>query len=210
MQIILASSSQGRRQLLSLFKIPFKIIPANVDEDKIIAKRPLETIKLRARLKGEYIAKNLKTYNLKPKTFLIISADSGAILDNELIGKPKNEKEAKEILSILSGKTHEFVTAIYTIKIKSLRGGKSFEHTHKEKIWSTYDRSFVTMRKLSIEDIKLHLKLSDYTKYAGGYALFASPIDLITKVEGSLTNVVGLPLEKLIPILRENKILKLS
>lgn len=71
-----------------------------------------------------------------------------------------------------------------------------------------HDVSRVTFRKLTDSDIKRYLKYTDYTRFTGGYALVASPQDFVTKVEGSISNVIGLPMEKIIPILQKNKLLK--
>jgi septum formation protein len=244
MQLILASASEGRKKLLSLLKIPFKIIPSILDEEKIVGKTPLETLKLRARRKGEEVAysvirdqlseiskKKLTTDNRQLTTYFILSADSGAILDNHLIGKPKDYQDAVRILKTLSGRTHEFVTAVYSIKISIKAGGPSEgsqSELHKEALikyipyktrrleardWDTQGTgpeiasSLVTFRKLTNEEIKLYLSLSDYTKYAGGYTVSATPQTFITKIEGSISNVIGLPLEKIIPVLRENQLI---
>ncbi|MBI2611857.1 Maf-like protein [Candidatus Gottesmanbacteria bacterium] len=200
MQLVLASKSQGRRKLLLLFHIPFKVMESELDEDKIHATTPFKTIRLRARLKAEEVAKKILTrrYTLDARRFLIISADSDAVLDGRIIGKAATPSEATHILRNFSGRTHDFYTCIFCLKLEN---GKI------TKTWETSDHSRVTMRKLTKEDIDLHLKLSDYKRYAGAYALFASPVDLISKVEGSLTNVIGLPLDKLIPILKENHLL---
>jgi len=209
MHLALASASVGRKDLLLHLKIPFTTVPSTLDEDKIWGKNPLSTLQLRAKLKGEEVVKKIATrrYTLDAKCSLILSADSGAIIDNQLIGKPKNYKDAVRILKTLSGKTHEFVTAIYVIIFRHLAGKKIASTSDTEvKIWQTYDTSFVTFRKLSDEDIKLYLSLTKYTKFAGGYAL-ASAQNFITKVQGSISNVIGLPMEKVIPIFRENKLL---
>ncbi|MBI2616644.1 septum formation protein Maf [Candidatus Gottesmanbacteria bacterium] len=189
MKLILASASEGRKKLLSLFKIPFKAIPSIINEEEIMGKTPLETLQLRAKKKGEDIAKRIDS-----TSYLILSADSGAIVGNELIGKPKNHDDAKRILQKLSGTTHEFITAIYAVT--------------RDKAWETYEKTFVTFRKLSDNDIRHYLSITDYTQYAGGYALFASPQDFVIKTEGSLSNVIGLPLEKIVPILKENKLVQ--
>lgn len=223
MQLILASQSEGRKKLLSLLKIPFKIIPSTLDEEKIVGKTPLETLELRARRKGEEVVKKIqrvkdsksqnnkptthnpinqitRTYHLKPKTCFILSADSGAILHDQLIGKPKDYQDAVKILKTLSGKTHEFVTTVYLIRlIGQIRPIK--------KIWQTYSRTLVTFRQLTDQDIKLYLSLTEYTKYAAGYTLSATPQNFITRVEGSLSNVIGLPLEKVIPLLKSYDLL---
>lgn len=218
MQLILASSSLGRKKILSFLKIPFTVIPSTVDEEKIFGKTPLETLELRAKLKGEEVIERITNQELRiknekirsqPIICLILSADSGIILGKELIGKPKYRKEAVKILKKLSGKTHEFVTAIYAIKISKIKNQRSKTNIKNQKdikIWQDHDRSLVTFRKLSEEDIKLYLSLTDYTKFAGGYALVSAQ-NFITKVEGSLSNVIGFPLEKIIPILKENKLL---
>ena len=154
MQLILASKSIGRKKLLKLFNIPFQIMESGIDEDQIHAKTPFETIRLRARLKAESIANKIITrrYTLDAKRYLIISADSDAVIDNHIVGKAQNEKEATKILMSFSGKTHDFYTAVYALKMQN---GKI------TKTWETWDHSRVTMRKLTQKDIDLHLKLSD-------------------------------------------------
>ncbi len=297
MKIILASQSVGRKDLLSYLNIPFDVVPSGLDEDKITGKTPLETLQLRARLKGEEVLNRMMNYELRirknpqPTTHpastghrlsgvpsqggrsspwldnnpqLIISADSGAILDKQLIGKPKDYKNAIRILQALSGRKHEFITAIYIIQIlkfhsedsqipflrsglnltisdqkktfhfasdkRSLKSSGASDKTGIENpsenkdhrfdavsekfsiedllfdIWQTFDRSYVTFRKLSDEDIELYLKNTDYTRFAGGYAISSSQ-NFISKIEGSVSNVIGLPLEKVIPILKTVKAL---
>lgn len=238
MYLILASQSVGRRNLLTLLKIPFQVIPSSLDEDKIIGKTPHETIRLRARMKGEEVLnqvvscqlsvvseKKHTTYHLQPTT-IIISADSGAILDNRLIGKPKDYKDAARIMKQLSGTTHELFTAVFLFKLPQLALSPSDGSPKLPR--SLIERSLVTFRKLSDEDIRIYLKTTNYLRYAGGYALFtdqkcAQPTlhdllsdisyadlsrklcpssfhkDLIAQIDGSVSNVIGLPLEKIIP-----------
>jgi len=97
MQLILASASTGREYLLKGLKIPFRIIPSEIDEDKITDGNPIEIIKMRAKLKGEYVAgllasspELLKSLKGKTEGTFILSADTEVILNNQLIGKPKN------------------------------------------------------------------------------------------------------------------------
>ena len=191
-KLILASSSLGRKKLLDYLKIPFVIMPSNLDEDKIIGKSPIDTIKLRAKLKCESVARAALAKGFTT-TSLILSADSGAILDNKLIGKPKSKNEAIKMLKVLSGRTHEFVTAINIIKNKS---------NISKSILETTAESFVTFRKISNEEIEYYLSITDFPRFAGSYALISAQ-NFITKVEGSLSNVIGLPLEIVIPILKK-------
>ena len=235
-KLILASASLGRKYLLDKLKLDYETIHTNLDEEKIISDNPINTIKLRAKLKGEEALKQItknkqqitnnkeqitnnkeqitlnikpvtynqppKTYNLKPITYLILSADTEVILDGKLFGKPSSEKEAVKMLKTLSGKTHEVVTGIYIIisNIPASPAGRQYPISNIET-WSDYDISRVTFRKLTDSDIKRYLKYTDYTRYTGGYALVASPQDFVTKVEGSISNVIGLPMEKVIRIL---------
>lgn len=222
MNLILASASEGRKNLLSLFHVPFAIIHTGLDEDKILGKTPWDSISLRAKLKGEEVVKRImndeegiknyqyhaqtnlqfETHNPSPTTSLIISADTDVIIGEivkELVGKAKDRKDAVRILKTLSHNTHEVVTGLYIILLERKDSGE----WQKKKVWQEVDRSKVTFRQLTNDDIDIYLKLTPYTKYAGCYALFASPQDFIIKTEGSLSNIIGLPLEKIVPILTE-------
>ena len=194
MKLILASASKGRKHLLDLLKIPYEVMPTDIDEEKIIGKTPLETIQLRAEKKAEEASRQIDKI-LQLQSFvngcLILAADTEVVIDKQLIGKPKDYEDGIRILKLLSGKTHEVITAVYTITGNTRR--------------QDYDISRVTFKKLTTEEIKRYLKLTDYTRYTGGYALLASPQDFVVNTSGSLSNIIGLPLEKVIPILRENK-----
>lgn len=218
MEIILASSSKARKKLLKLLDISFKTVPSDVDEESIVGKTPLETIKLRAKEKAEKVCNRIEnqelriknkflqptTHHLPPTTYLILSADSMAVLSGKLIGKPKDKKEAKKILQLLSDHTHHFITAIYCILITQNR---NYRYNIVKK-WQQHEESLVTFRKLSDNDINLYLSLTKPSIYAAGYAISDTPQNFIIKIEGSISNVMGLPLEKIIPILLENKVMQ--
>lgn len=200
--LILASASIGREYLLKGLKIPYRIIPSKIDEEKIVGKNLVETVKLRAKLKGENVAESItRRYKLDARSYFILSADTEVIIDKQLLGKPKDYKDAVRMLKMLSGKTHEVISAVYLLKLPKLL------KSPKKLIYSGFSRSRVTFRRLTKEDIKLYLSTTQYSRYTGSYALVASPQNFITKIEGSISNVIGLPLEKVIPILRENKLL---
>ena len=220
-RLILASQSVGRKKLLEYLKVPFEVVPSTLDEDKIIASTPIETIRLRARAKGEDVAYRIQnsvvsnqkksksryvlTTDNRQLITIILSADSGAILDGKLIGKPKDEKDAYRIFRLLSGRTHEFVTATFIISLSQQLSTGLNPKSYKILL-DDVDRSYVTFRKITDEDIKLYLKLTDYTKFAGGYAV-SSAQNFITKIEGSISSVIGLPLEKVVPVFRKYQVL---
>lgn len=207
MQLILASASIGREYLLKGLKIPYRIIPSHIDEDKIMGKNLIETVKLRAKVKGEEVAEKIIKSTNQPiiqlsnnnEELLILSADTEVIINNQLLGKPKDYQDAVKMLRMLSGKMHEVVSGYYIIETGNLKL-ETRKKIVQPKIWQGFDRSFVTFRKLKDEDIKQYLSVTEYTRYTGSYALIASPQNFITKIEGSISNVIGLPLEKVIPI----------
>jgi len=187
LKLILASTSSGRKNILSTLKIPFEVIDSLVDEDKIWDKDPQILVEKRAEAKGLAVEKMLNG------NYLIISADSMVVIGKKAIGKIPVIKEQKEVLlKELSGKTHKFFTAVF------------IKNTQTQKVWQEVGISYITIRKLSAEEIDRYAQTDDLSKYAGAYSITNSPQDFVTKIEGSITNVIGLPLEIILPILREN------
>lgn len=190
--LVLASQSLGRKKLLEYLKVPFKIIPSTLKEEKILAKTPEETIRLRAKLKGEEVASRLQSPSI------ILSADSGAVFGGKLIGKPLSREDAVRILNTLAGHRHKYITSTYIIKLSTNKS--------KSIIYQGENTSFVTFRKMAKNDINFFLDRTDYTRFAAGYILVSAQ-DFITRVEGSLSNVIGLPLEDIIPVLKKEHLL---
>jgi septum formation protein len=196
MTLILASQSSARNQLLLNAGFTPVVIPSSVDEDLIKNDDHYEEIRQRAKLKGDDVLKNLQptTYNLQPT--IILSADSGALLGDSHFEKPRDYDDAVRILKNLSGKRHILFTAFQLIFVKD---GKEVKRINDE------DKSFVTFNTLSDEQIKNYLdKFPKYKKYAGGYAVGLDSKDpFIKSIEGSITNVIGLPMEKVIPLIKD-------
>lgn len=190
MKLILASSSTGRRKLLTALKVPFEIVPSEVNEDKINHTTPKQTIRLRAKAKAENIYQKYKGQNV-----LILAADSMVILKGLTMGKPKDIEEAKLMLKKLSGTTHQFTTAFYIVNAKT------------GKIYQGDETSTISFNKMTNEEIEFYSQLDDLTRYAGAYSLFDSPQWFVKEVKGSISNIVGLPLEKVIPTLKKEGII---
>jgi septum formation protein len=190
MKLILASSSIGRKKLLTALKVLFEIVPSNIDEDKINHTSPKQTIHLRAQAKAKQVAEKFRGQNA-----LILAADSMVILRGQTMGKPKNKKEAISMLKKLSGATHQFTTAFYIVNTKT---GKTY---------CGDETSTITFKKMTNEEIRFYASLDNLTCYAGGYSIYDSPQWFIKEVKGSISNVVGLPLEKVIPILKLERLL---
>lgn len=232
--IILASASIGRRQLLEKLGVSFHVVPSTINEDLIIDQNPYKMLQKRARAKAEDVAKKLVVnskqlavneisqtnstadYPLLTANYLVIAADSMAILEGKTYGKAKDRSDAQRIVTELMGKTHVFATATCITYLEKAtpphfplfkRGGKGalpqINPYHLEALTQTR----VTLRELTNNELTQYLSRYDFTRFAAGYTLNETPWDLVTSIDGSYTNVVGLPFEVILPILRNLKLL---
>lgn len=188
--IILASNSQRRKELLKFIFNEFKVIPANIDERTLERKFLSKTTKddkskyseLCDILSLEKCKKVAKDY----KSSLIVSADTIVYDDKYLFGKPNNYEEAKHMLEYLSGKEHIVQTSI-TIYFKDT--------------FSTFsEKSYVTFYDLDIvqkNTIESYIKNENPYDKAGGYGIQDGASLLIKRINGDYFNIVGLPISKL-------------
>lgn len=197
--VILASQSIGRKSLLEKLGIRFRTVVTRVDEEKIVDSNPIKTIQKRAQAKADEVINNPRVYMVpEDRDVVIITADSMAVVGKKLYGKALDRDDAKRILKELMGKTHVFVTAL---TVTHMELGKV------KKTWAKSMETKVTLGKLTTAELESYVTRYDFTRFAAGYALNETPYTLVTKVDGSLTNVVGLPFEALLPILRAIKII---
>ena len=205
--IILASTSIGRKHLLEKLGLPFEIVPSTIDETAIIHPDPKTRLLKRARAKAKDVVKKLSkktpaNYQQPATSFLIIAADSEAILQGKTYGKAKHKAHAKAMLKELMGNTHDFITAT-SIILSNLRNPNNLV----EKQWDDLTQAQVTMKHLSESELDEYLSRYDFSRFAAAYTLNETPWDLITKIEGSYTGVIGLPFEVTLPIFRTLKLL---
>lgn len=176
--IILASQSPRRQELLKKLELNFKIKTNSVDENYPSHLKNEEIPLFLAKLKAESFDKELKTKDL------VITADTIVCIENEVLGKPKNKAMAKKMLSQLSGNKHTVYTGVCL---------KTLEKT--DCFWASTD---VYFRPLTPHEIDYYL--SNYKPYdkAGAYGIqeWIGYIG-IEKIEGSYFNVMGLPIQKL-------------
>lgn len=193
--IVLASQSVGRRTLLEKFGLKFRVAVARIDEDQITDKDPVKQLKKRAAAKADEVVNHPRVYSVveQAKT-LVIAADSEAILAKQGYGKARDKEDAKTILKALMGKTHTFVTAVNIVLMEG--------HAEKKR-WEKQVETKVTLNKLSPSELESYVNRYDFTRFAAGYALNDTPWDLVAKIDGSVTNVVGLPFEILLPIFKQ-------
>ena len=175
--IILASQSPRRQQLMHSITDDFVVEISHIDESSSLSLSPLEAVKDIAKRKGLDIAK-------RHPHDLVISADTIVVIDNQIIGKPVDEVDAKRILNLLSDRTHHVYTAFYLIK----------ENNEYEEVVI----SEVTFEKLSEQTIDEYIKSGSPMDKAGAYgAQDNNDFKLIKKITGSWSNVIGFPVDEI-------------
>ena len=175
MKYVLASSSPRRKELMKEISEVFSIDVSNVDETVDESLSPVDAVKTIALRKGEAV-------KVRHPNEVVISADTIVVIDNMIIGKPVDEKDAIRILKLLSGRTHIVYTA-YCI-------------FHKDKFIEEVVESSVTFNKLSDELIKEYVASKSPLDKAGAYGVQDNDnFNIIKEIKGSLTNVIGFPVE---------------
>ena len=183
--LILASKSKVRKEILNKNNISCVVEPSNVDED--LVKKSL----LNEGANPEIISKNLaelKANKISQKKHgeIVLGADSVIDLDNEIISKPSDRNEALNILKKLNGKKHHLISSVCISKNGSM-------------IWNYTDKAALTMKKLSDEELKKYLnKISDEALYAYNvYQIEGEGRSLFSKIEGDEDTIMGLPIKKI-------------
>ncbi|MCH7951505.1 septum formation inhibitor Maf [Patescibacteria group bacterium] len=184
MKLILASSSERRRELLSWLGVPFEVVVSELDESQIQADDPGSLVSRLAVEKAKAVAKDLNDG-------LVIGADTIVYIGGEIIGKPKDEKDAVRILRKLSGNTHWVYTGVAVVDASSGKNSVDVEKTA------------VTFREIPEGEIQAYVDSGEPLDKAGGYAIQMGAAGFVEKVEGSYTNVVGLPLLTLAELLEK-------
>ena len=194
-QLILASGSPRRKELLSHLEIPFEIVVSDIDEVSVFTE-PVAFGEDIARQKGQATIDLLKERSGDGANFfpLVVAADTLVALDGKIYGKPKNTDEAREILSELSGKTHQVVTSVFLARL-DLSSNQWITH-----IFSV--STMVSFTKISCDVLENYLATKDSLDKAGAYGIQRQGLTFVDKLEGSYSNVVGFPLSDFIEQLR--------
>ena len=192
MKIILASKSPRRKELLQTIVKDFEIKESSFDEDSIKGKKPTTLVKTLAQGKCE------KVFEETNGSRCVIGADTIVVLDNKVLGKPKNENDAKNMLKMLSGKSHKVLTGVC--------------------IKSTIDDEFVTtssfvccskvyFKKLSQDEIEEYVLTKEPMDKAGAYAIQGLAGKFVEKINGSFHNIVGFPVSQIYNVLKEENLI---
>lgn len=186
MNIILASNSPRRTEILNLANICHTVIPSHVKEVVKDSLTPTEIVMDLSYQKAYDVFKN-------HKEDLVIGSDTIVVIDNNILGKPKDKEDAIRMLSMLSGKTHEVITGVCII--------------YQNEVIKFYDTSFVSFYDMSFDEIEEYISRDNVYDKAGSYAIQESCCKYIKKIDGDYYNIMGLPISKLYQILKEKKLL---
>ncbi|MCB9450575.1 MAG: septum formation protein Maf [Anaerolineaceae bacterium] len=191
-RLILASSSPRRRELLTGLNIPFSIIKPEVDETQHAGEAPLDYVRRLSQEKAAAVATTLTLPGavLAADTVVILGADTlGIDAQGEILGKPVDATDARQMLRRLRGRVHRVCTALTLMEI----GDGAVEHDSVTRVTCTD----VTMRDYSDAEIDAYIATGDPFDKAGSYAIQHVTFAPVAHVDGSYTNVVGLPVETL-------------
>ncbi len=181
MELILASQSPRRKELLGLFSVPFTIRVADIDEGMDLS-QPVENEVARvSRLKAEAVSR-------KPGD-VVVAADTVVVCDGQVLGKPKDEADAYRMLRLLSGRDHQVMTGLTV-----LRGDTAVVHT---------EITDIHFRKLTDKQINDYIRTGEPMDKAGSYGIQGGAALFVEGIRGDYFNVVGLPVCKLGEILEE-------
>lgn len=184
-KIILASKSEIRKKILEDNNIDCEMIPSNLDEE------PIKIHLMNDGASPELISKNLaelkaNKVSLSQRDKLVLGADSVINLDENIISKPKDRKEAFEILGKLNGKKHELISSVCISRNGNM-------------IWNYSDKAILEMKNFKNEYLKNYLsKITDKALYSYNvYQIEGEGKKLFNSIEGDLTTVMGLPIVKI-------------
>jgi septum formation protein len=187
--LILASKSPRRLGLLNSAGIYPKVMESRFNEPESDGQAPDDFAKMLAYFKALDVANTTTNY-------YVLGADTIVVYKNKILLKPKSDEEAKDMLTMLSGNTHEVIT------------GFSLISPQAEKIITLSSKTKVSFRRLSFDEINWYINTNDPFDKAGGYGIQSKAASFASSINGSYTNVVGLPLSEVIELMEKERIIK--
>jgi septum formation protein len=182
-QLILASASPRRRQLLAQLALPFTVMPANLEERQLAHEPPLAYVVRMAESKAAHLAQQYPDA-------CVLGADTVVVLDNDILGKPADMKEARQMLRRLSGRQHTVIT------------GLALLHQRQQLKRLDTVSTLVRFHPLLPADIEAYVATGEPLDKAGAYAIQGGAAAFVVSLDGCYTNVVGLPLRRTAALLR--------
>jgi septum formation protein len=198
MHLVLASASPRRAELLRAAGFSFDILAVDLDERSHDGEAPADYV---ARLARDKAGAAMQRFEQRAQQscrgpersalddLIVLGADTAVIVDGRILGKPRDDRDATEMLTALSGRRHDVLTGV---SLRSLAGERQL-----------VEATGVYMSVLTIEDIAWYVASGEGRDKAGGYAVQGLASRFVTGIEGSYSNVVGLPIATVSSLLRE-------
>ena len=187
--LVLASASPRRQELLRNAGISFIVQATDIPEVPQEGEAPRAFAERMAREKA------LAVFRQRPDGF-VLGADTIVVVENQILGKPRDTADGARMLGLLSSRTHEVITGVCLVGPQS-KNQKDFEDVRSET-------TLVTMETLSLDDIQSYLLTGEPMDKAGAYAIQGRASRWISRIEGDYFNVVGLPVSLVYKMLREH------
>lgn len=197
-RLVLASGSPRRRDLLERLGLRFEVMISDVDEsidssDPAFVVEDLAEAKARAVGVQAAIARPVDSSPL-----LVLGADTIVVLDNEILGKPRDKADAVRMLRQLSGRSHQVFTGVSLVQLP------------ENKVRTIHTVTDVHFRDLDLSEIEAYVETGEPMDKAGAYALQGIASAFVRKIEGCYTNVIGLPVPDTVALLREHGVVVLG
>lgn len=181
--IVLASASPRRSELMSLAGIPFSVVAADICEDVLPGEAPADHVIRLSKEKANAVA-------IRNEGRFFIGADTVVVLDGAILGKPVDEADATRMLKLLSGRNHEVITGFTVFdKVTSIHVSRSVS-------------TEVTFKLLQESEIMTYVSTGCPMDKAGAYAIQGGAVHFVRSINGSYTNVIGLPMTELYEVLQ--------
>jgi septum formation protein len=185
--LVLASASPRRREILEQLGVAFRVIPSGIDERALPGETPAQHVQRLAHEKAAHVRAALQGDASHP---VVLAADTVVLIDDLVLGKPSDDAEAEQMLLRLAGRTHEVITAMAVCEAGT---------EHRDEL-SVITR--VRFRSLDAESARAYVASGEGRDKAGSYAIQGLGAGLVAAIDGSYTNVVGLPAVEVLDMLQ--------
>ena len=193
-QVILASNSPRRKEILTQVGIDFTVLPSSVEE--VITKTiPEEVVQELSLQKAQDVATHFVTQQ-RDDTAIIIGADTVVAINDSILGKPKDDQDASNMIKQLQGNEHSVFTGVSIVICKG----------EEQNILQFYEETKVEVNPMTEEEIMSYLSMGDHKDKAGAYGIQGSFGAYIKGIQGDYYNVVGFPIARFVQVLKEQGI----
>jgi len=198
-KIILASQSPRRKELLEHAGVDFKIVPADIEERLMPSEMADDYVRRLSREKAQFVSKH------NPGIW-VIGADTTVVMGNTILEKPESEDDARKMLKTLSGRSHIVYTGFTICYREDTKSGCQRE----ERVITSSVKTDVLFKSLTDQEIEWYVSTGEPFDKAGGYAIQGLGAFMVKSINGSYSNVVGLPVCEVIELLMAENIIAMG